>query len=487
MGETLSAAELLSRCKGISVSSEGKRNGKMNEMTATKDALRQLFACAIGFFATFAVAYIMKIGNTVVPLVYIFSILCVMLGGYKLANGEHIGCDKSVVYFVCWTGISCVLTLLYCMRGDFDNYALTVPLRGYLVLLCGITMYIAVSSVWSERRWLFIGLTAGILLNLVCSLISLWAFNKGTYFNLYSIFPQDYYQVPMKYENWALNPGAQKITEYRPQGLFLECSHLMLFLICMLPLVFFESRSTLVRVLLCFFGAFATITSKSPNAVFFMLELIVLWAVFRRKGCPEQQIRKRVCLGGGVWLLIIACLVGLFAYLLVKPETVNNVVSQLSIAFSDLNVAESKDGGTTERWNNMQLAFSLLSEYPLGTGWNMETYVMEHNFVGNVASSHTIILKYLVEIGPLGLGLYVYLIYRHSIPLLKRNATSFQKILGIAVLFLFISQATNGLSLAPWMWLLLGMAHAEIAHAAVGEAALQARCVKPEVRYASQV
>ena len=85
-------------------------------MTATKDALRQFFACAIGFFATFAVAYIMKIGNTVVPLVYVFSILCAMLGGYKLASGERIGCDKSVVAFACWAGISCVLTLLYCMR-----------------------------------------------------------------------------------------------------------------------------------------------------------------------------------------------------------------------------------------------------------------------------------------------------------------------------------------------------------------------------------
>lgn len=456
---------------------------EMNGLFGAKDSLRPLFACAIGFFATFAVAYVMKIGNTVVPLAYVFSILCILLGGYKLASGVRLGCDISVVAFVCWAGISCILTLLYCVRGDFDSYALTVPPRGYLVLICGITMYISASVLWSEKQWLFIGLTAGILLNFICSLISLSAFNKGTYFNLYSVFPQDYYQVPMKYENWVLNPGAQKISEYRPQGLFLECSHLMLFLISMLPLVFFEAKNMLVKVLLCFFGVFATVTSKSPNVVFFLLELIVLWAVIRDTGNRMQPFRNSIQLSVSIWLLVFACIFCFAAFILIKPEIIDNALSQLSIAFADLNVADSKDGGTSERWNNMHLAFSLLTKYPLGTGWNMETYVMEHNFVGNVASSHTIILKYLIEIGPLGLGLYVYLIYRHSIPLIKKSATSFQKILGIGVLFLFISQATNGVSFTPWMWLLLGMAHAEISYATTHESALRASFDKSENQY----
>lgn len=464
---------------------KGNLNENINETRNTKDAMESFFACAIGFFATFAVAYVMKIGNTVVPLVYIFSILCVMLGGHKLACGERLGCDKSIVAFVCWTGISCILTVLYCARGDFDSYALTVPLRGYLVLICGITMYIAASVVWSEKRWLFIGLTAGLLLNFICSLISLWAFNKGTYFNLYCIFPQDYYQVPIKYENWALNPDAQKIAEYRPQGLFLECSHLMLFLICMLPLVFFEAKSTLVKTLLCFFGAFAIITSKSPNAVFFLLELIVLWAIFKDAN-PRHPIRKSIRLNGGIWLLIFACVVGLVTLILATPAILDNAFSQLSVAFADLDVADSKDGGTAERWNNMQLAFSLLTEYPIGTGWNMETYVMELNFVGNVASSHTIVLKYLIEIGPLGLCLYAYLIYRHSIPLLKKGATGFQKMLGVAVLFLYVSQVTNGVSFTPWMWLLLGMVHAEMSYSVKQEVTSCDSFDKSEDQYALQ-
>ena len=429
-------------------------------IAVSRDSMPAFFACAIGFFSTFAVAYITKIGNTVVPLVYVFSILCLLLGGYKLANGKHLDCDKSIIAFSCWAGISCVFTLAYCMRGDFDSYALTVPARGYLVLLCGITMYLSASSVWSEKKWLFVGLAAGVLLNFVFSLLSLWAFNNGTYFNLYSVFPQNYYQMPLKYEYWASNTGSF-ITEYRPQGLFLECSHLMLFLVCILPIVFFETKNTTVKVLLCVFGVFATVTSKSPNTVIFVCELLVLWLLLRKKGYAFAE-KKRVRLSGTIWLFLFVVLIGTVGFFAVKPDLFSSVISQLEVALADFNVSSSTDGGTTERWRNMQLAASLLGEYPLGAGWNMETYVMEHNFVGNVASSHTVALKYLLEIGPLGLGLYVYLICRHCVPLLSKKSTSFQKILGVSVLFLFIGQVTNGVSLAPWMWLLLGMAHAEI-------------------------
>lgn len=427
----------------------------------SRSKLMALFALAIGFVSTFAVAYITKVGNTVVPLVYVLSILCLLLGGYRFVNEGRFGCDKSVVVFVCWTGISCVMTLLYCVRGDFDSSALEVPLRGYLVLFCSVTMYVSASAVWVEKRWLFVGLVAGVLLNLIFSLLSLWAFEHGTYFNLYSVFPQDYYQIPLKYENWASSTSLQLITEYRPQGLFLECSHLMLFLMCILPLVFFEAKNALIKALIVFFGAFAIVTSKSPNAIFFIVEIIVLWKLLRKRN-TESAVRGGVQLNGAVWILIFACVIGGLIFLVARPGAVDGIASQLGVAIADLDVTTSNDGGTTERWRNMQLAASLLEKYPFGIGWNLETYVMEHYFIGNVASSHTIILKYLVEIGPIGLALYIYLIYRHCWPLLGNAATSFQKILGLGVLFLFLGQATNGVSLAPWMWLLLGMANAEI-------------------------
>lgn len=418
----------------------------------------------VGILATAPVIYVGRIGNTYIPAVFAACIIFLII---KLARKERgrsaSSIDGSVWAFCIVAFLSVICTLIYVMMGTLDSDDLAVPFKGYLVLACLLALYSFAVRFWHAKKWLFIGLAVGILANFAVCLISFVAFNRGGYFTLYWLFPQDSLQVSAPYAIWGSTgiPRELLIAQYRPQGLFREASHVMIFIISIVPLVVYSVRNRFLRYSAILFALFATVTSKSPNAIFFVSELLIIYVLFKGDS-QHERTRRRTSLPAGTWLLIIAVIAVVAFVLVLRQDLVASIISQLETAFVDLDISDTSDQGTLKRWDLMTKAASLLNVYPLGAGWNLETTIMEASFGTGAASSHTIILKYLIEIGPVGLLVYIFLIYRHSVPLIHRGSSQLQKLLGIAVVFMFISQASNGVSLAPWMWLLLGMAKAEM-------------------------
>lgn len=442
-------------------------NNSLDNYTSYHVGIFDIFACiSVGFLATAPIVYVGKIGNTYISCVYVACLAFVLarLIILKSTIKQHVF-DDSILLFVGICLLSSISTLIYSMAGVLDQESLAVPMKGYVVLACLLTVYAFAFFFWHAKYWIIVGLAWGMVFSFVICLISLYAFNHGTCFSLYGLFPQESFQISAPYGIWDYlpMPREQLITQYRPQGLFREASHLMIFLISTAPLVIHVVKNSFLRVSVIAFTLFATVTSKSPNVLFFIVELFVIWIMLRHGRENELNERdKRLSLSGTTWIFIILLFGILILVFCLRQDIIANIIAQLQTAVADLDVSNSSDMGTLIRWGLMGKALSLLEIFPLGAGWNLETTIMEAEFGAGAVSSHTIFLKYLLEIGPLGLLLYFYVIYRHSFRLIQPNAEFFQKLLGIGVVFMFVSQATNGVTLAPWMWLLLGMAHSEI-------------------------
>jgi hypothetical protein len=431
-----------------------------------RTSLFDKFSCVcVGALATAPVVYAGRIGNTYIPAVFLAGILFLIIE--TIRNSKRTvalsSIDESVWLFCAVALLSMLCTLVYSMLGILDSDALAVPFKGYLVLICLLALYLFTVRFWKAKEWLFIGIAIGIIVNFAICLISFVAFNSGGYFTMYWFFPQESLQVSAPYAIWGSTgiPRELLIAQYRPQGLFREASHVMIFIISMVPIVVYSVKNKFLRYAVVLFALFSTVTSKSPNALFFALEALIIFAIFSSNRQRKHREGRRIALSGATWITVILIIAVVLLVLLLRQDLVMNVMSQLETGLTDLDISDTSDQGTLKRWDLMGKAVSLLGLFPMGAGWNLETTIMEGMFGAGAASSHTIILKYLIEIGPIGLISYVFLIYRHSACLLHRGSTGFQKLLGLAVIFMFISQATNGVSLAPWMWLLLGMAQAE--------------------------
>lgn len=418
-------------------------------------------AFLLGMFSTMGCVYVFSIGDSSVSISLAFAMVCLvgMLVFRKEADGMAAGIDRSVILFLAIALCSSVVTLVLCVTGVFPDEALPVPFRGYAVLVCCIAQYYVTVRLYGYRDFIIRGLVTGIIASFVLSILAFLSFERGTWFSLYTIFPQPSFAVAAPYASWGTIPeGAGKIAQYRPQGFFLECSHLMIFLIGLMPLAIYSAKSKSSKTVLMIFAAFACVTSKSPNALFLLAEALILWRVIGNRKALTKSERR---IDHAVILIILTCFLACSLVVVENPSILADSITQLGTAIADLDVVNSTDGGTSERWDYMQKGALLLGAFPFGAGYNTETFLLTLHYGDEVVSTHTLVLKLLLEVGPLGLAAYVYMIARHSICLLKKTCTTRQRIIGLGVLFMAFCQFTNGVAIAPWMWMLLGMAHAE--------------------------
>ena len=407
------------------------------------------------------VAYAFTVGNTCVYIGYVFAFaLC----GYLFISDRKGGSakldliDGSVWAFAAIACISVFLSLFYSASGQLAIEMPLVALRGLVVLFCGLAVYYTVARLSEYVRYLIMGLALGVVVNGIISVLQMAAFDSGSYFTLYYLFPQDSFSISADWGIWGTLPdGAGRITSFRSQGLFLEASHLMVFLACIAPTAFVVLRSTVTRASIVIATAFCCVTSLSPNVLFMLVECALLLTVsIKNSGFNELKIRRELILMALAILFALLCLIAL------RPNLIISGIDSVMNAIADLNVLTSTDEGTMNRWKSMQYALSACLLYPLGTGWNTESLVLSQVYGSGEVASHSFVIRLLLEMGVTGLIAYVALVLRHSIPLLSRNASIEELAIGLSVVILFVCQATNGMTLVPWAWALLGLSSVAI-------------------------
>ena len=245
--------------------------------TMSSDAIvRNSIAFFVGLFATMGCVYVFRIGNTYISIAFFFALVCLV--GFLLSRNIDLihkrhPIDKSVGLYAAIASLSFVMTVSLCALGGLRADAALVPFRGYAVLLCCIVLYVVVVLLGEKKRYVIYGLATGMIANFVICLLAYFAFKRGSWFSLYELFPQPSFFIGTPFANWDTIPaGAEKIAQYRPQGFFLECSHLMIFLIGLSPLVIVLIKNKFLKLIIIIFVCFSCVTSKSPNAFFCSLK-----------------------------------------------------------------------------------------------------------------------------------------------------------------------------------------------------------------------
>lgn len=409
------------------------------------------------------VVYVAIVGRTPVYAGYAFGLVLFLYFVVKdRARMRLSDVHKSVWAFLGIAAISLMMSLINVFVGLAPDEAPVVVLRGLIVLACGFCIYYVTVRLGTSTRYLLAGIAVGIVVNGVLSLLQQAAFDSGSYLSLYSLFPQEHFYIAAPFNIWGQLPPEASLTNlFRPQGLFLEASHLMAFLTCFAPLAFICFRGSIPRILVVGLTAYCGVMALSPNVVFLIAEVIILIALRpNANGAVAEKNETRSRRVGGVHVIgIIAAIFLVVLFLILNPGVVSSSLELLPSATEGLNVFTSTDTGTLERWEMMQKALGVVLYYPLGAGWNTESYILRFWFGNSDVTSLSYAIRLLIEIGIPGFVGYLWLIYTHSVPLLRRSGTYTGKAVGIAVVCLFVIQVTNGTSMIPWTWALLGLAN----------------------------
>ncbi len=257
----------------------------MSLSTPARGALPALPGWAVFFFGlslTTNVVYLFKVGNTAVPIGYVVALplAAVLLyagakgGGWPRRGHRQVG----LAVLRPRRHVALREPRPRDRRCDSRGCPLAV-LRGLAVLFCGLAVYMVCASPgtdasrppgghrsWDRLEWrVFVCGPARIRFR--------------SYFSLYSLFPKSPLPfAPPGRSGGQLSPGSGRLTTFRPQGLFLETSHLMVFLVCFAPLAFLALRGTLVRCAVAAASLYCAVSSLSPNALFLLAEVAILFA-----------------------------------------------------------------------------------------------------------------------------------------------------------------------------------------------------------------
>lgn len=424
----------------------------------TKGILSQVIPFILGLSISTGVIYVFTIGNTPVYVGYFFAALVFI--GLLLKNPYSIiraisAIDISILVFFVIAILSFVPSFMYCLAGHLDiNVPLTV-LKGLVVFIAGLIVYIVTLSMREHRKAIVYGVAFGIIINAIISVIAQIAFESGTVFSLVSLFPQDAFTVSVK---WGVSEpvGSHAIYEFRAQGLFLEASHLMVFLVTWGLLCLVYVRYTFAKAIILIGICYITTQALSPNAAILIVEiiLIILLGKSHGAGIEKKSFGKKTLPYTTVFAILVLILVGGLACIRfsgVVAEAIDSVIDSLT----DLNPMSSTDTGTLDRFNSMLSTISILPNYPFGAGWNTESLILTSHFDGAVFASHSFALRLLLELGPLGLIAYCWVIIRHA-----RGAFYASKqgrIVGIAIVCMTVTQFMNGITLLPYVWVILGL------------------------------
>lgn len=195
--------------------------------------VREIFIFVFALSLCQNVIYVMKIGNTYLNICQVLAVLYVF--GTLLQKGKIGYIKKSIrllhyqPLFVCFA-LSIFLSVITLLFYPGENYFVNT-IKGLIVLstsiaVCGSTYNLAFDKVFLR------GLIAGYFINVIFSALQYVSFNSGGMpVTLAYFFPQNFYYVCMQWAQNVLEITSMEasIYSYRASGLFLECSHYVVY------------------------------------------------------------------------------------------------------------------------------------------------------------------------------------------------------------------------------------------------------------------
>lgn len=431
-----------------------------------------IVAFVLGLSLLQGIVYVAKVGNLYVDAAYLVAMAALAV---KLIFDPKRTVGKLEVYFcrrmlpfLLMIALSGILAFVSCVTHQ--GVQISSYLNGLVVLMVSLCVYFAVIAYRDQLKYIVRGLWVGLLVNIAVSFVQYAAFQAGTAFTLYDAFPQPAFYISVPWGAggaWAENIK-YLIYSFRAQGLYLEVSY-------------FVAAATIVYI--------AVPSFIKTNGTFRVIVLVALLFLFGMSGTGNLILFVgfviaayviRLSFGGGIgrllekkrsrveWMLILLLLVSCLAAMCLAITDTNTVLGAIdfgvfSKGWTD-GIASSNlsDADNSERLSYMLNAVAEFARYPWGGGYNMAPALTFSDYGTNTTFSYALTL--LVELGPLGLVAYLYLIGSLVVGLAEHKAArrADRAALSISVLALFAFQVANGSGLTPLAWCVFALASIEL-------------------------
>jgi preprotein translocase subunit Sss1 len=388
-----------------------------NSTVIKKDDSVAIAAFLLGLLQAEGVSTLFKVGNTDISISQVYCVAMMFFLLFKRPNSVIFGFKKTPKLLIAFFTL-CIFSIL---PGVLHFGSINVAYRyfvGLIQMFIAFTAFIVAISLRDQYRHILKGFLIGLMLNVIWSFIMYITFKAGHVITLNGIFISRLNYIP--------------IYSFRSQGLFLEPSHFIRFIISVfLPVVVFVTNEKkifvkAISIITLTFGIFVILLSTSGSVVIGVIGFIMYILISRR--------RKKVTFKGVIVGLIIMFAV---AICLVTGLIDNNKVFKLVQAiFTGANIRGTDN---LERYESMLSFLHLIPKVPLGCGFNLTGTLITTEGVGTV-SAFSELLEMTVEVGILGMLIYViFIISTAKRLLLQKNnyATS----LAVSLLSILALQA----------------------------------------------
>lgn len=358
-----------------------------NEMTE-KSKLDAILMTILGVMMASNIIYMFSVGSThfTVSEVYSVGLFLYLIAAHKI--------DWKIIFQTVGLPFElfCVVIALSGLLAfiTFLNVSLLYRFVVGVISFCiCFTAMIDAIVLFSYRSFFAKGCVIGIIVNSFFCVIQYLSYQANIPFTfLYDMFRQDSFHL--------------NVYNFCAQGLFLEPSHMNQFLATVAPVCIgflglkkIKNKLLLVLVLMC--CALST-SGTSAVVLFGLLLLLLIEKPFNR------YVRKSSIILTYALVLIIFLVFVLFSNSQQLISVSDNISRYIKLAAEGSNIG---DASNAERVQSMGAALKLIPQNPLGCGWNMVHTLLQQKSNLGTASAFSDMLEMTLEIGVLGVGLYL--------------------------------------------------------------------------------
>ncbi len=394
------------------------------------DAFERICLWLIGFASTLDILALKALGSTpilvVVPLavVYVLYEFIKHRGTYAFKKSPA---NIPLNLFLLYAAVSALFPLF---NGNSD--IADVSLKGLVVLASMLLVFKSVTMNPSAER--LKAVTNGLLVGVAANA-------------LYGI-----YQFIGSYRGWpwlqinGLVQQAPVLTLHRAEGFFREPSYFVALLVPALLLSLYARgrRSFLLTsvIAISLFLSFSLGALLAVAAVVAWFLILVAQRIF--SPAPVQQGRKQTA---SVVLALVLVAIIIVSLIVALPPVFNT--KQIG-RFNPASTANA------ERARTIRDSFNLALQHPLGVGYAMGPSIMEANGFGD--KIHSLMTALALEVGFIGLVLFIAFVLFAGVPLLKEKGNYRLVALGIAAIISMLYSFITFNSFFYFEWIIWGLA-----------------------------
>lgn len=393
--------------------------------------------------------YFIHTGNTYLNISLLISVVLLILdmqcdgrAFIKALKRTH----KSIKVYFFFILMSCFVAVI-----NFGGSGLRSFVMGLIDLFLSFTVFLNVMMMDEKFGESFYkGLYIGFVANIFMSLIQYLLYKSGNSFSWYNYFPNSAFQ--------------RNIYWYRAQGFFLETSHFLSYLSCVIPIVLISMKKSQKNILLFLCSILIlgylllAVGLPAGSTVLLLFSLVFsigayFWSFEKKVSASRKSILSVLFIIG---LLIVVAIVALERIDFAK---VSRILS------SSLQTASLSDADNAIRSSCMMGCLRAAVKNPLGIGYNT-TALYINNFLSlKVSTAFNFTIQMFLELGYLGGVSYLVMIGCLCFRNLKDGIKYHNKrklVVFVAVMMAFLCQFSLGRIYFPYISMVYALGNAEL-------------------------